>query len=422
MAHRLLTQEDLAMPLNIKDPASGVTYFQAARALSEIGFQGVPTDQVTAASVGSTAAYWQNIVMPLQPGDQYSLACSGGGTADVVQAMYDLFSCGGGPVFGFGDETTPLANLDYWGSDFSGTPGIAGTLTDPDGIPLHYYTPVTGANSFFNSQFHSLYAWRSVGNANYNAMQVSLRKRFSKGVAFDFNYTYSKSLDLSSDAERIDEWGSLSGSVINSWDPNALRGVSDFDATHQINANWIVELPFGKGHLLAPNAHGALEALIGGWQLSGLARWTSGFPISAFNGNTWPTNWQLGGEATQIGPIHTNTTIRSDGSVNLFPQDLPQTDVGVGPFRHDLPGESGTRNPMRGDGFAGLDLGLSKRWQMPYSESHSVVFRWEVFNVPNLKRFDVQSMSTDISASDFGSYSGLSTNPRVMQFALRYEF
>ncbi len=77
---------------------------------------------------------------------------------------------------------------------------------------------------------------------------------------------------------------------------------------------------------------------------------------------------------------------------------------------------------MRGQGFAGLDMGLSKRWQMPFAESNSLVFRWEVFNVPNLKRFDVQSISTDISASDFGTYSGLSTNPRVMQFALRYEF
>ena len=127
LAHRLLSQEDLLMPLNIVDPRSGIDYFTAAKRLSSIGFQGLPTAQVNAKMVGPTAAYWQHIVKPLNPGDAYTLACSGGSTTDVVKAMYDLFSCGGGPVFGFGDETTPLAQLDYWGSDFSGNGGILGT-------------------------------------------------------------------------------------------------------------------------------------------------------------------------------------------------------------------------------------------------------------------------------------------------------
>jgi len=184
-----------------------------------------------------------------------------------------------------------------------------------------------------------------------------------------------------------------------------------------------MELPFGKGKPVAPNAHGFAQAIIGGWQLSGLARWTSGFPVFIANGATWPTNWQLGGAVTQVGPIHAHTTIRPDGSVNLFPQDLPVTSVGLGPFRHDLPGESGQRNIVRGPGYAGLDMGLSKRWRMPYSESHSLLLRWEVFNVPNLKRFDVQTITTGIDQGPaFGTYSGLLTSPRVMQFALRYEF
>jgi hypothetical protein len=337
--------------------------------------------------------------------------------------MYDLMGCGGGPAGdpnqfqSFGDETTPLANLDYWGSDFSGNGGILGTSGN-------YYPSVLGTNAFFNSQFHSLYAWRSIGNANYHAMQVSLRKRMSHGLQFDFNYTYSKSIDISSDAERIDAYGGLGGQIINSWAPNQLRAISDFDTTHQFNTNWIVDLPFGKGKAFAGNASSVAEAVIGGWQLSGVARWTSGFPVTIANGSTWPTNWQLGGAATTIGPVHARTTIRSDGSVNLFPTDLPQLPFGngVGPFRHDFPGESGTRNTVRGPGFAGLDLGLSKRWKMPFGEAHSLLFRWEVFNVPNLKRFDVQTVTTDISSSSFGTYSGLLTNPRVMQFALRYEF
>ena len=204
LSHRLLNQEDLAMPLNIKDPKSGIDYFTAAKALAKIGFTGAPTSSVTSASVGPTAAYWNNIIAPLKPGDAYNLSCSApvGGSAppqfttDPTQAMYDMMACGGGPVFGFGDETTPLAQLDYWGSDFSGTGGILGSSGT-------YYPTIFGTNAFFNSQFHSLRAWRSIGTANYNALQVVLRKRMTHGLQFDFNYSYSKSIDLSSSAERV---------------------------------------------------------------------------------------------------------------------------------------------------------------------------------------------------------------------------
>jgi hypothetical protein len=247
-----------------------------------------------------------------------------------------------------------------------------------------------------------------------------LRKAFSQGVQFDFNYTFSKSIDLASDAQRIQgTTGGLGGQVINVWDPNQHRGVSDFDTTHQINANWIADLPFGHGKMLVNDAGPVLDAVIGGWQLSGVARWTSGFPVSVSNGANWPTNWELSGFAQTIGAPKTHKTVASDGSVNLFAD--PQGPNGIGAFRALFPGESGQRNTLRGDGFAGLDLGLSKLWHV--HESQAVRFRWEVFNVLNLNRFNVQSLSLSLTkASTFGNYTGLLTSPRVMQFALRYEF
>jgi hypothetical protein len=72
-------------------------------------------------------------------------------------------------------------------------------------------------------------------------------------------------------------------------------------------------------------------------------------------------------------------------------------------------------------------MGLSKRWALPF-EGHSVQFRWEVFNVPNLHRFNVLAGLGDNAPNLqqlpglFGQYTGLLTQPRVMQFALRYEF
>jgi hypothetical protein len=100
-------------------------------------------------------------------------------------------------------------------------------------------------------------------------------------------------------------------------------------------------------------------------------------------------------------------------------------------FQTPLPGQSGSRNVLRGDGYAGLDMALSKRWKMPW-ESQNLQFRWEVFNVPNLTRFNVQSglqsgagcacIAGIQQPQTFGDYTGLLTQPRVMQFDLRYEF
>ena len=133
-----------------------------------------------------------------------------------------------------------------------------------------------------------------MGFANYNAMEVTLKHSASHGVQFDFNYTFSKSIDLSSDAERIGLHRGLGGQIINAWSPYQLRAVSDFDATHQFNANWVADLPFGRGRAVLADANKFVNAVVGGWQLSGLFRLTSGFPVNVSNGAQWPTNWELG--------------------------------------------------------------------------------------------------------------------------------
>jgi len=400
MSHWLWTQSDLAMPLDIVDKSSGLDYFKALTALAKIYRTGVSTDNFNASMVpANVAQYWANLLQPLAPGDSYATgACGSNPTTVPVVAIYDLM-CG----FGL-NETTGLFVWDYF--------GVGGTSGNS-------YFPTGGPNSFFNSQYSSLYAWRSNTNASYNALQLSFRHPMSRGLQFDFNYTFSKSIDISSDATRIGAWGGLGGQIINSWDPKALRGVSDYDAKHQFNANWIAELPFGKGRALAGNAHGALEAIIGGWQLSGLFRLTNGLPLNVFGGFNWPTNWQLGGNAFLTGPVHTGAFKNPDGTVSVFKNGPAAIDSFTAPF----PGDSGARNQIHGDGFFNVDLGLAKRWKMPWAEKQSLQLRWEVFNVTNSTRFDVQSIGPELDiSSTFGNYTGLLTNPRVMQFALRYEF
>lgn len=416
LAHRLLSQEDVAAPLDLVDPKTKIDYYTAVQALAKLYRQGVPASSITPATVGSAAQYWYDMLQPLPakqsgtPAPSYAVPgfCGASTTTDALQAAYNLFSC-----FSF-NETTAVQGLDQgWG------------LFDPNSGNSYY--AVGGPYSFVDPQFAALYVWRSIGSSAYNGMQVNFRRHMNHGLQFDFNYTYSKSFDISSDAYRIDDEGGLGGQVIKPWQPKALRAPSDFDLTHQFNANWIAELPVGRGRWIGGNVGKGVDAIIGGWQLSGLARWTSGFPIGVSNGAQWPTNWELSGFATQIAPVTTGkfkgTDSSGKGYVNLFGNPTTAANVISSDFRPDFPGEVGNRNTLRGDGFAGLDLGLSKRWKMPYKESHSLTFRWDVFNALNLTRFDIQSLNLSLTnSSNFGNYTGLLTNPRVMQFALRYEF
>src|SRR5215470_8911817 len=125
------------------------------------------------------------------------------------------------------------------------------------------------------------------------------------GWTWDFNYTYSKSIDVGSNAERINEFegAGFASQVINSWAPKQLRAVSDFDTTHQFNANWVYELPVGKGRPFASGIHGIGQALLGGWTVSGIFRLTSGYPFTVEPGlGYWATNWELTSADFLVGP------------------------------------------------------------------------------------------------------------------------
>jgi len=403
LAHRLLTQLDVATPLNLKDPKSGLDYFTAVTALAKVYRTGVSTDNFKPSMVpANVAQYWADIMQPLAAGDSFTTgSCGKNNTTVPVVAIYDLF-CGNSL-----NETTGLLVLDYYG--LSGASGNS-------------YLPAGGQYTFYNPQYATLYVWNSMGTSNYNAMQVNLKHKMSHGVQFDFGYTFSKSIDLSSDAERVGTINGTGAQVQNAWSPFQFRSVSDFDATHQITANWVADLPFGRNRYIGRNVNRAVDAVIGGWQLSGLGRWTSGFPFSVGNGYQWPTDWDLSGNGIQVAPIKTGTFYdpKTIGAVSAF----SNLSAGASSFREPFPGEAGQRNNLRGPGFFSIDAGLSKRWTMPWKDNHSMQLRWEVFNVTNSKRFDPQSLngSLDVYGSAFMDYTRLSTKPRVMEFALRYEF
>lgn len=444
----LLTQRDLTQPLDIVDPKTGIDYYTAAAALSNLARKfalanngGQPTNfyastittaqisSVTAAMLGPTSQYWVDMLPKLRPrASRYvdSFTTTPTSTTNVtdslLESVFDLYY---NPALSvIGDEIVGLADIDAYGG-----------LGDNLATGSYYFNGPTGLNGgagkFLNDQAFSMYGWSSIGSSNYHALQVSLRKQLSHGIQFDLNYTFSKSTDITSAASRVgfsvygyQNIGLVGSRLANAFSPNLARAVSDYDLTHQMNLNWIADVPVGKGRALAHNANGILDAFIGGWQLSGLARWTSGFPFSVDGGQRWPTDWFLTA-ITQMTARPKTGVFKQNGSVNIFADPAgAQND-----FTLPVPGGVGSRNALRGDGFASWDTSLSKRWKMPYRETHSLQFRWEVFNVPNLTRFNAQSVGSSSlltsltqSPASFGAYTSLLTQPRVMQFALRYEF
>jgi carboxypeptidase family protein len=457
----LLTQRDLNQPLDIVDPKTGIDYYTAASALSKLARSfalanngGQPTNfysavitpaqiqSVTAAMLGPTAQYWVNLLPALQAGTQYRTLTPLGtpvpagksATDSLIQTVFDLYY---NPAFSvIGDEIVGLADIDSYGGlgDNSGS-GIPYFFKGPPGS-----SPFGVSGNYLNNQAFSMYGWSSIGSSNYHALQASLRKQFSNGVQFDFNYTFSKSMDITSAASRVgfsvygyQNIGLVGSRLANAFSPNLARAVSDYDLTHQINLNWIADLPVGRGRALARNANGIVDAFIGGWQLSGLARWTSGFPYSVDGGQRWPTDWFLTA-ITQMtarpktGIFHLTIPDPVTGKPDAFVSPFANPTAAQNDFTLPLPGGVGSRNVLRGDGFASWDMSLAKRWKMPYQETHSLQFRWEVFNVPNLTRFNAQGVGASLltsltqSPASFGAYTSLLTQPRVMQFALRYEF
>ena len=95
----------------------------------------------------------------------------------------------------------------------------------------------------------------------------------------------------------------------------------------------------------------------------------------------------------------------------------------LGKSDYSYAGEIGSRNIVRGQGQFNVDMSLNKRFILPFKESHSLQLRWEVFNVANTVRFDINNASLDVgNTGTFGKYTGKLTSPRVMQFGMRYQF
>ncbi len=371
---KLFAQADAAQVLNFKDPASGQFMFDA--------FNGVQAEILAGRPI--TPQPWIERQMEAAVGRTCQSAFGGSCTAFLEANISELFRTG---------DTGSIINTL-----------LSNRLINP--------------NVGMSAQFAANVYITSLGSSSYNGMLMSLRKRFSRGLEFDFNYTVSHSLDnQSSVANTV-----FGGLVCDARNLRVCRGNSDFDIRHLINSNWIYELPFGRGRWLGDNAPGWVDAIIGGWQIGGIFTMRSGLPFSATTGAS-STSLALDSLAA-FSNNNSNALrgkIHDDGSgTSATIQFFADPETAADALRFPLHGEVGNRNIFRGPRFWNVDTALLKNFRMPWSESHKLVFRWESYNLFNNHIFALPDAS--ISSPTFGQITGSASTPRVMQFALRYEF
>ena len=264
----------------------------------------------------------------------------------------------------------------------------------------------------------------------YNAGQITLRHPSRHGVETDINYTFSRSIDYGSDAERAVEFSTsgnaLSNSdIINTWKPALNKSISDFNTTQLLTLDWVYQLPFGKTKAFLGNAGHVANTVIGSWQLSGIFRLTSGLPFSLVEPG-WTTDWEIGsyGVVTDPSRVKEHKTILPGGTPQYFSNATAiNNGLAIGtPERLPYPGETGERNNFIGDGYLDLDSSLSKSWDL--ERYGTLKFAWEVYNVTNTVRFDPFGIGSGLNSGSLGIVSTELTDQayRHMQFSLRYDF
>lgn len=396
-ARNLLAAHDI-MALNNLQDGSGTDWYTAAGQIHDLRAANVPFD-----SPSVNIPYFNNI---FGPGMQTRVR-------DIIERE-----------FGFIDPTFETLNPSQVVLYLAGRDGY--DILDWTFIQLILDDAGPTPNLFFHPQYAAFSSFGSVAKSDFNGATFSLRQRLGETLSYDINYTWAKSFDNASGLQTGDSFGSQF--ILNALRIDDNYAISDFDTTHSVNANFIFQLPIGKGRSYFSDMNSVADVFLGGWQLAGIYRWNTGLPLTVpFDAAQWATNWNAQSAGTRIRPIQIEV---DRDTQNAF----ADAQFAFNSFRNARPGETGERNALRLPGYSNLDLGLSKSFQMPWSEDHKLQFRWEVLNVTNVQYFNADSFTrsnfglpqdpeTGDAAGDFGEiFTSIQGTPRRMQFGVRYSF
>jgi len=266
----------------------------------------------------------------------------------------------------------------------------------------------------------------SSGWSNYHGLQAEIRRRFSGGYYYQINYTWSKAFTNAeqAQAEFLPYLDNAVGDVLEKKRLNQ-------DVHHVLKANAVYELPIGPGKRWL-NGGGFSGKLFGGWQISGIAQFRTGRPISFISGRG-TLNRSSGSRSGNNTPNTTLSLAELQGLVGLFHD--PKTGLPlvvdpklIGPdgranpkfFTHPAPGTVGhlSLTPVDGPGYWNVDTALIKR--IRFKERLGIELRLEAFNVFNHTNFSVPA-TLNIDDPDFGKINSV-FDPRIIQLAWKFTF
>lgn len=268
-------------------------------------------------------------------------------------------------------------------------------ISVPDNIPAPGPGAIQGRRPY--PQWGQFYMGETNGVANYNALQVTLEKRFANGFQMLASYSWSRCMDTGTNQS-----GPIQLSMLfQNYAP------CDYNLPQNLAVSSVYELPFGRGRLFLSNANGFVNGVLGGWELAGILTARSGLPFTPVISGDQANTGLSGERPVLVGdPSLSDPTPNRWFNVNAF----------AIPAKYTY-GNSG-RNILRADSLIQLDVTLEKRFNI--AERTQLEFRAEAFNVANRPTFSAPGTSIG-SASASVVTSTLNAN-RIMQFALKLYF
>jgi hypothetical protein len=295
------------------------------------------------------------------------------------------------------------------------TQSITSSAAVAAGIPIPYsgFTGTVAQALRPYPQYQTLTSYFAKrGKSSYNALQVDLRQRFSKGLSFDVNYAWSKNLGYP-DTVNI-AVGGVNNLPENSYDLRPERSLLPNDVPHALVATWAYDLPFGTGHRIG-GENAIVNSILGGWTASAVQRYQSGTPLQIYQDNNLPI-------------------FNSVQRPNVVAGQNPQTNISVGSFKAStdrrinlnafsaaLPFTFGNARPTLGNlrQFTVLQEDFALTKHISLCERWKFEFSGQSFNIANRHRFT--SIVTDISSASFGKAGGSSVG-RYVQLGAKVRF
>jgi hypothetical protein len=252
----------------------------------------------------------------------------------------------------------------------------------------------------------------AAAGSTYNALQATYTHRWHSGLDLNVSYTYSKFMD---DAQGSSGWAfpGSGSSVRNSYDLALERSVDASDLTHSLVVNYNYALPFGKGQKFGSDWNRPMNAVLGGWQWSGILTAHTGLPISinpASNNVTGTSGYgfnQRPNIVPGVSPVPQNQSINNWINPAAFSQPDPFTFGDSARFLSNL----------RAPGYFNWDMGVQKNWK--FTETKSFQFRFELYNAFNHPNFFVPD--SNLGDANFGTITG-AYPARSLQFAGKFYF